>query len=285
MPPSKVSTGGSNGRTLAAMVNRAAVLIAENDTRAMGLQLKEYAKDMYVFNEFRGFKPYDTKYTDMDELRGKLTTMLKHVQQLPAALSQYWLGKVTNRLASEGKWAEYAAAMDPYAAPRKFVLDSPRLADVPRVPMFKCLAFRSGLFAAHLGPLIHEGKSRMPHIKSLCKAALLHLKSIDVLELDEAMATDLRENIDSLAGLQCLALADLSVTGLTELRWVYTMPSPVGVHVAKEPAAVTLQKAIKAWPFWNDRALLLLDKAEPTLRERHTNHAQLVANMEHMSSG
>ena len=87
------------------MLNRAGVLIAEHENRAMGLQLKEYAKDMYVFNEFRGFKPDDTKYTDMDELRGKLTTMLKHVPHLPAVLSQYWLGKVTNRLAIEGKWA------------------------------------------------------------------------------------------------------------------------------------------------------------------------------------
>ena len=75
------------------MSNKATSLMDEHKTRAMGLQLKEYAKDMYVFNEFRGFKPEESKFTDMEELRAKLETMLKYVAQLPAVLAVFGWGR------------------------------------------------------------------------------------------------------------------------------------------------------------------------------------------------
>ena len=89
------------------------------------------------------------------------------------------------------------------------------------------------------------------------------------------LAIDLGENLDALVALQCCAAVELSVAGLTELRQMMEMPSPTGQSVAKEQAGLTLQKAIKSWPFWNDRVNMLLNKAKPTLRERAINAAQL----------
>ena len=133
-------------------------------------------------------------------------------------------------------------AITPYASPSTFDLGRPRLADVPRVPQLKEFTFRAELFQETLVPLMHEGKSKIFHVKELVDAAVQHLEDADPLELDDAAAADLRESLQALQAVKCVAHMKMSAKHIDELRMVVgDKPSGHGVAGQTSPMRL-LQK-------------------------------------------
>ena len=273
--PKYIVSGKSKGRTLRAMRDRYQSLLDHEHTLDCGMALKQYYDQAMVLHEHR--KGVVDPALSMNAVKTRMTTIKNLLGYLPALLSQKLLSMVLHNLRIEQKWTEVANLLNPFAPQEEFDCNNPKMAAIPRVHAWKFLSFKQTLFKEILLPMLPYDKDKLEVVAKVTRAALVCFEQVDVIDLDDAGATQLRETLVSLRALDCIATMPINGQHMVELK---EMVAACEGHtaVAKDSSIGIVYKAVTSVPFYDNR-MKTMRAAEAIFRDRLVGQVSIDAQL------